>query len=177
MLRQGRAMIYISNTLNLPCMHSQSFTLITWSPTANLRQCTFCKDKTKLRLKPVLSQRQHDWGPLFETIGCFCSYAEQMASRHQCRRLSGKAAMRFPLRCYCSPFRRGEWLVGHGTFWATLSWVYPSFQPGKISTTLAKEINTQHVHGITSYLNSIQFVSCVALFIYSNIYLDLHGWH
>lgn len=108
MLRQGRAMIHISNTLNLPSMHSQSFTLITWSPTVNSRQGTFCKDKTKLKLKPVLSQRQHDWGPLFETIGCFCSYAEQMVSRHQCRRLSGTAAMRFPLRCDCSPFRMGR---------------------------------------------------------------------
>lgn len=43
-----------------------------------------------------------------------------MVSRHQCGRLSGMTATRFPLRCHWSPFRRGEWLLGHGTSSATV---------------------------------------------------------
>ena len=47
------------------------------------------------------------------------SYGEQMVNRLHCSRLSGMAAMRFPLRCHRRPFRRAEWLVGHGPSWAT----------------------------------------------------------
>jgi len=43
------------------------------------------------------------------------SYGEQMAGLHQCRRLSGMTAMRFPLRCHWSPRVPGVWWLGHGT--------------------------------------------------------------
>lgn len=45
----------------------------------------------------------------------FISYGEQMAGLHQCRRLSGMTAMRFPLRCHWSPHVPGVWWLGHGT--------------------------------------------------------------
>lgn len=71
--------------------------------------------KRNLEKRSLSVERQHDGGTFFRTLGCFGSYGEQMASR-----LSGTAAMIFPLRCHWSAFRRGARLAGRRPSSATV---------------------------------------------------------
>ena len=90
-----------------------------WANTGSSQNCRFkegcCKSSLKHNTCAYMGWWYWDGGTIFGrkwlVLG---SYGEQMVNRLHCGRLSGMTAMRFPLRCHWSPFRRGEWLVGHG---------------------------------------------------------------